>query len=84
MEKHGNVSIDFSNYGGKIVNMRVPFHQTCRELINDLVEIHNYESLQDKLQLQSFKALIGKKFISGRESLIDANIKDGEILVIIK
>lgn len=84
MEKHGNVTIDFSNYGGSRVDIRVPFHLNSRSLINELVNIYGFSSLQKELQFQSFKAIISEQFISGKQTLLDANVKDGEILVIIK
>jgi len=84
MEKHGNVTIDFANYGGKKIDMKLPFHLQTRELINELVEIYGFTEIQEELQLQSFKAQIREKFISGKETLLEANIKDGEVLLIIK
>lgn len=84
MEKHGNITIDFSSYGGNRVDLKIPFHMKTRDLINELSSIYGYSELQDELQLQSFKALLSNKFISNKETLLDANIKNGEILLIIK
>jgi uncharacterized ubiquitin-like protein YukD len=84
MEKHGIVSIDFSNLGGKVIEMKIPFHLSSSSLINDLVDSYNLEVNQDNLQLQSFKALLNDKIVTNEETLIDAGIEDGEILVIVK
>lgn len=84
MEKHGNVTIDFKNFGGPRIDMRVPFHLNARSLINELASIYGYGELQVDLQLQSFKTVISEQFISGKETLIDAGVRDGEILIIIK
>lgn len=84
MEKHGNVTIDFGIYGGARVDLRVPFHLNTRSLINELASIYGFEDVQKDLQFQSFKAIVSEQFISGKQTLLEANIKDGEILVIIK
>lgn len=84
MERHGNVTVDFSVLGGGIKHVRIPFHQTTRVLIDELAEIYGLKDAQRIGQYQSFKALITEQFIQGSETLLDANIKDGEILVIQK
>lgn len=84
MEHHGNVTIDFSIFGGGLKHVRVPFHQTARLLIEELAEIYGYSEQQKIGQYQSFKALITEQFIQGGQTLIDVNIKDGEILIIQK
>lgn len=84
MEKHGNVTIDFVNYQGGKLDLRVPFHMNVRSLIEELASIYGYEEKQSKMQFQSFKAIISEQFISGKQTLLEANVKEGEILVIIK
>lgn len=84
MEKHGNVTIDFVNYGFKKVDVRIPFHMTAKDLINELCELYGLESKQRELEYQSFKAVISEQFVSGKQTLLDANIKDGEILIVIR
>lgn len=84
MEKHGNVTIDFSVYGGNRKHVRIPLHQEVRILIDELAEIYGFVEIQKKVQYQSFKALISEQFIQGSQTLLQANIKDGEILVIQK
>lgn len=84
MEKHGNVTVDFSIYGGDKKHVRVPFHQEARVLIEELAEIYGFADEQKQGQYQSFKALITEQFIQGSQTLLQANIKDGEILIIQK
>lgn len=84
MERHGNVTIDFSILGGGIKHVRVPFHQTTRLLIKALAEIYSLEEAQEQGQYQSFKALLSAQLIQGNQTLNDANIKDGEILIVQK
>lgn len=84
MERHGNVTIDFSVFGGGVKHVRIPFHQTVRVLIEELTDIYGYQEMQKIGQYQSFKALITEQFIQGSQTLLEANIKDGEILVIQK
>lgn len=84
MEKHGNVTIDFSVMGGGRKHVRIPFHQETRVLIDELAQIYGFEKAQQTGQYQSFKALITEQFIQGSQTLLEANIKDGEILVIQK
>lgn len=84
MEKHGNVTIDFRSYGGDRKDVRIPFHLTMRELIEELSEIYGYSEIQKKEQYQSCKALISEQFITGKQTLLETNVKEGEILEIIK
>lgn len=84
MERHGDVTVDFSVFGGGMKHVRIPFHQTVRVLIEELAIIYGFEEDQKSGRYQSFKALITEQFISGNQTLLDVNIKDGEILIIQK
>jgi uncharacterized ubiquitin-like protein YukD len=84
MEKYGNISIDFKNFGGEVENLRIPLHQSSKLIIDELVDIYNYELIQEKKQLYSFKARLSKKYISKNKTLLEENIKDGELLEIVK
>lgn len=84
MEKHANVTIDFTSYGIGKKDVRIPLHMKTKDLIQELCEIYQLQTLHKNLEFQSFKALISEQFISGMQTLLEANIKDGEILVLIR
>ncbi len=84
MEKHGNITIDFSIYGIAKQDLRIPFHMPVKDIIADLVEIFGLQELQEQLHCQSFRAQISQKFIPGSKTLLEENIKEGEVLTILK
>lgn len=84
IEKHGDVTIDFSAYGGTRKHLKIPLHQSARQLIEELSEIYGFSAQQNELQLQSFKALLSEQFIAGSQTLLEKNVKTGEILIIVK
>ena len=84
MQKHRNITIDFTNFDGIIVDVRIPLHLTSEELITELVRLYGYEKIQANLQLKSFKSLLNGNIISSGDTLIEANVKNGDILKVIK
>lgn len=80
-ETHINVTVDFSKWGGGKYDLRIPKHQTVKQLLLNL-----HETLDIPIPNQALFAIkvTTKQFlIADEDSLKDYPITDGDMLTVL-
>ncbi|MEI3604075.1 EsaB/YukD family protein [Pseudogracilibacillus sp. SE30717A] len=78
-ETHINVTVDFSNWGANVYDLRIPKHQTVKQLLINL---------QDTLGIQMpnqsrfvIKVPTKQLVLADDDSLLDYPVADGDIFI---
>lgn len=80
-DSHVNVTIDFTNWGGSLYDLRIPIQLTVKQLILQLQEIVP----NDKGNLPRFTCKVTTKalLLADDDYLDDYPITDGDVLVLL-
>lgn len=78
---HINVTIDFSNWEYEAYDLRIPKHQTVKQLLLNLQE--TLEIYMPNHSQFAIKVLTKQLVISDDDSLTDYPVTDGDILVVL-
>lgn len=83
MEQHVNVTVDFENYKGSILDLRVPYHQTVKKLIVDLFLCLKMELALQRVQIYAIRVKNKDLVLTDNDSLEQHKVGNGSILEIL-
>ncbi len=78
---HINGSIDFTNWGGAVYDLRIPVQLTVKQLLLDLVKTLDLN--MPKQALFAIKVTTKQLLIADDDYVIDYPITDGDYLVVL-
>lgn len=80
-ETHINVTLDFTNWMGEIYDLRVPKHQTVKQLLLNLQETLNIQL--PEISRFAIKVPTKQLVLADDDSLVDYPVADGDILIVL-
>ncbi len=80
-ETHINVTVDFSNWNEQIYDLRIPKHQTVKQLLINLKETLEL-SIPDYSRF-AIKVPTKQLVLADDDSLLDYPVADGDIFIIL-
>jgi uncharacterized ubiquitin-like protein YukD len=80
-QTHINVTIDFSNWGDGVYDLRVPVHQSIKQFILNLVETLKIEDVGRTGY--ALKVPMKNLLIADDDRLVEYPVVDGDILVVL-
>lgn len=80
-DSHINVTVDFTKWGGKIVDLRIPRHQSVKALLINFIETLSFDD--SHITQSSIKVTNKNLLLTDDDKLNDYPITNGDKLVII-
>lgn len=80
-ETHINITIDFSKWGEKQYDLRIPIHQPVKQLLMNLADTLNLDI--KRAVLFAVKVPAKKLLLTDDDRLVDYSVTDGDILIVL-
>lgn len=80
-QTHINATIDFTKWGDDIYDLRVPVHQSIKQLILNLTETLDID--RKEKSIYALKIPMKNLLLADDDSLIDYPVVDGDILIVL-
>ncbi|MGC4376901.1 EsaB/YukD family protein [Fictibacillus sp. Mic-4] len=80
-ETHINVTVDFSKWDGDQYDLRIPVHQTVKQLLGNITETLNLSL--SKESLFAVKVPAKDLLLTDDDRLIDYPVTNGDILIVL-
>jgi uncharacterized ubiquitin-like protein YukD len=78
---HINITIDFTNWGGNVYDLRVPTHQQVKQLLVGLVQTLHLNPPNETAY--AMKVVTKGMVISNDDRIVDFNVTDGDLLQVL-